>query len=107
MSGERQPRERVLAAFNEEPRSSRSADFLASRAKRSPHDAYARCSIAVSFRVTQVVDIVRGGNAMIPKSQFSGAVLIMLPPLAKAGSTPNYIAVLCYNNNYLNGFNKK
>src|SRR4029077_16383746 len=85
MSGERQPRERVLAAFYEEPRSSRSADFLASRAKLSPHDAYALCSIAVSFRVTQVVDIVRGGNAMIPKSQFSGAVLIVLPPLAKAG----------------------
>jgi acetamidase/formamidase len=47
-------------------------DFLASRAKLTPHDAYALCSIAVSFRVTQVVDIVRGVHAMIPKSLFAG-----------------------------------
>ncbi|MBV8133378.1 MAG: acetamidase/formamidase family protein [Alphaproteobacteria bacterium] len=47
-------------------------DFLASRAKLTPHDAYALCSIAVSFRVTQVVDIVRGVHAMIPKSLFTG-----------------------------------
>jgi len=38
----------------------------------TPHDAYALCSIAVSFRVTQVVDIVRGVHAMIPKSLFTG-----------------------------------
>ena len=42
------------------------------RAKLSPHDAYALCSIAVSFRVTQVVDVARGVHAMIPKSLFSG-----------------------------------
>jgi acetamidase/formamidase len=47
-------------------------DFLASRAKLSPHDAYALCSIAVSFRVTQVVDVARGVHAMIPKSLFTG-----------------------------------
>jgi len=47
-------------------------DFLSSRAKLSPHDAYALCSIAASFRVTQVVDIVRGVHAMIPKSLFTG-----------------------------------
>jgi acetamidase/formamidase len=47
-------------------------DFLATRAKLTPLDAYALCSIAVSFRVTQVVDIVRGVHAMIPKSLFSG-----------------------------------
>jgi acetamidase/formamidase len=47
-------------------------DFLATRAKLSPHDAYALCSIAASFRVTQVVDIVRGVHAMIPKSLFTG-----------------------------------
>ena len=46
--------------------------FLASRAKMTPHDAYALCSIAVSFRVTQVVDIVRGVHALIPKSLFTG-----------------------------------
>jgi len=32
------------------------------------------CSIAVSFRVTQVVDIVRGVHALIPKSLFTGAL---------------------------------
>ena len=44
--------------------------FLASRAGLTELDAYALCSIAVSFRVTQVVDIVRGVHAMIPKSLF-------------------------------------
>jgi acetamidase/formamidase len=47
-------------------------EFLATRAKLTPLDAYALCSIAVSFRVTQVVDIVRGVHAMIPKSLFTG-----------------------------------
>jgi acetamidase/formamidase len=46
--------------------------FLWSRAQLTPHDAYALASIAVSFRVTQVVDIVRGVHAMIPKSVFTG-----------------------------------
>jgi acetamidase/formamidase len=32
------------------------------------------CSIAVSFRVTQVVDIVRGVHAMIPKNVFAADV---------------------------------
>lgn len=48
--------------------------FLAARARLSELDAYALCSIAVSFRVTQVVDIVRGVHAMIPKSLFTGAL---------------------------------
>jgi len=48
--------------------------FLATRAKITELDAYALCSIAVSFRVTQVVDIVRGVHAMIPKSLFSGGL---------------------------------
>jgi acetamidase/formamidase len=47
-------------------------EFLSSRVKLTPHDAYALCSVAVSFRVTQVVDIVRGVHAMIPKSLFTG-----------------------------------
>ncbi len=46
--------------------------FLAARTNLSELDAYALCSLAVSFRVTQVVDIVRGVHAMIPKSLFSG-----------------------------------
>jgi acetamidase/formamidase len=45
--------------------------FLAAQAKISELDAYALCSIAVSFRVTQVVDIVRGVHALIPKSIFT------------------------------------
>jgi len=45
-------------------------NFLAARADLTKLDAYALCSIAVSFRVTQVVDIVRGVHAMIPKSLF-------------------------------------
>jgi acetamidase/formamidase len=45
--------------------------FLAARARISELDAYALCSVAVSFRVTQVVDIVRGVHAMIPKTIFA------------------------------------
>lgn len=45
--------------------------FLAAQAKISDLDAYALCSIAVSFRVTQVVDIVRGVHALIPKAIFA------------------------------------
>jgi acetamidase/formamidase len=46
--------------------------FLTTRGKLAPLDAYALSSIAVSFRVTQVVDIVRGVHAMIPNSLFAG-----------------------------------
>ncbi|MFB9266556.1 acetamidase/formamidase family protein [Bradyrhizobium erythrophlei] len=45
--------------------------FLAARARISELDAYALCSVAVSFRVTQVVDIVRGVHALIPKTIFA------------------------------------
>jgi acetamidase/formamidase len=45
--------------------------FIAAKAKISELDAYALCSIAVSFRVTQVVDIVRGVHALIPKAIFA------------------------------------
>jgi acetamidase/formamidase len=47
-------------------------EFLSTRAKLTAADAYALCSVAVSFRVTQVVDIVRGVHAMIPKNLFTG-----------------------------------
>ncbi len=46
-------------------------EFLAARAKISKLDAYGLCSVATSFRVTQVVDITRGVHCMIPKSLFS------------------------------------
>jgi len=49
-------------------------NFLATRADLTNLDAYALCSIAVSFRVTQVVDIVRGVHAMIPKSLFAAGL---------------------------------
>ncbi len=45
-------------------------EFLSRRAGLSRADAYALCSVAVSFRVTQVVDIHKGVHAMIPKSIF-------------------------------------
>jgi acetamidase/formamidase len=45
--------------------------FLSTRASMTDLDAYGLCSIAGSFRVTQVVDIVKGVHAMIPKSLFS------------------------------------
>ncbi len=45
--------------------------FISAQAKITPLDAYALCSIGVSFRVTQVVDIVRGVHAMIPKGLFA------------------------------------
>ncbi len=48
--------------------------FLAARAKMTELDAYALLSIAASFRVTQVVDIVRGIHAMIPKHLFAGGL---------------------------------
>ncbi|MDE2166736.1 MAG: acetamidase/formamidase family protein [Alphaproteobacteria bacterium] len=48
--------------------------FLSTRAKMTELDAYGLLSIAGSFRVTQVVDIVRGVHAMIPKSLFAYAL---------------------------------
>lgn len=36
----------------------------------SPDDAYALCSMAVDFRITQIVDGNKGVHAMIPKSVF-------------------------------------
>ena len=49
-------------------------DFLAKRAGLTRLDAYALCSLATSFRVTQVVDIHKGVHAMIPKSIFRPAL---------------------------------
>jgi acetamidase/formamidase len=45
--------------------------FLSTRANMTELDAYALLSVAANFRVTQVVDIVRGVHAMIPKSLFA------------------------------------
>jgi acetamidase/formamidase len=45
-------------------------DFLEHRAGLSRLDAYSLCSLGVSFRITQVVDVNKGVHAMIPKALF-------------------------------------
>jgi len=45
-------------------------NFLSTRAGLTRDDAYALASIAVSFRITQVVDINIGVHGMIPKALF-------------------------------------
>jgi acetamidase/formamidase len=52
--------------------------FLAARADITELDAYGLLSIACSFRVTQVVDIVRGIHVMIPKSLFTGELRLKM-----------------------------
>jgi acetamidase/formamidase len=49
-------------------------DFLSRRAGLTRLDAYALASVAVSFRVTQVVDANKGVHAMIPKRLFAPAL---------------------------------
>ena len=46
-------------------------DFLSRRAGLSRLDAYALASLAVHFRITQVVDVNQGVHAMIPKEIFA------------------------------------
>jgi len=46
-------------------------DFLSLKAGLTRLDAYSLVSLAVSFRITQVVDINQGVHAMIPKSIFA------------------------------------
>ena len=46
-------------------------DFLASKAKLSRADAYGLASLAVDFRVSQMVDVNNGIHAMIPKAIFA------------------------------------
>ncbi len=45
--------------------------FLSSRARLTRHDAYGLASMAVNFRITQVVDVNQGVHAMIPKEIFA------------------------------------
>lgn len=45
-------------------------DFLTTEKHLSREDAYALCSVAVDFDITQAVDGTRGVHAMIPKSIF-------------------------------------
>jgi acetamidase/formamidase len=46
-------------------------DFLSRKAALSRLDAYSLASIALSFRITQVVDVNQGVHAMIPKNIFA------------------------------------
>ena len=46
-------------------------DLIATEKKLDRDDAYMLCSVAVDFRVTQVVDGTKGVHAMIPKSIFA------------------------------------
>jgi acetamidase/formamidase len=46
-------------------------DFLATKAKLSRADAYGLASLAVDFRVSQMVDVNNGIHAMIPKAIFA------------------------------------
>jgi acetamidase/formamidase len=46
-------------------------DFLVRRAKLTRGEAYGLASMAVSFRITQVVDVNQGVHAMIPKDIFA------------------------------------
>ena len=45
--------------------------FLSRRAKLTRHEAYGLASMAVNFRITQVVDVNQGVHAMIPKDIFA------------------------------------
>jgi acetamidase/formamidase len=45
-------------------------DFLVTEKHLTREDAYALCSIAVDFNITQAVDGTKGVHAMIPKSIF-------------------------------------
>jgi acetamidase/formamidase len=46
-------------------------DFLVAKAALSRADAYGLASLAVDFRVSQMVDVNNGIHAMIPKSIFA------------------------------------
>jgi acetamidase/formamidase len=45
-------------------------DFLVTEKRMTREDAYALCSVAVDFNITQAVDGTKGVHAMIPKSIF-------------------------------------
>lgn len=45
-------------------------DFLVSQKRLTKNEAYALCSVAVDFRITQVVDGNKGVHGMIPKDIF-------------------------------------
>ena len=56
-------------------------DFLTRGAGLTPLDAYGLASVAVSFRITQVVDANQGVHAMIPKDLFAAEAQAEINPL--------------------------
>jgi acetamidase/formamidase len=58
-------------------------DFLARGAGLTPLDAYGLASVAVSFRITQVVDVNQGVHAMIPKDLFVPDARAEIDPLRR------------------------
>jgi acetamidase/formamidase len=56
-------------------------DFLSRSAGLTPMDAYGLSSAAVSFRITQVVDVNQGVHAMVPKDLFVESVRDQVDPL--------------------------
>ncbi len=58
-------------------------EFLVRCAGMSTLDAYGLCSVAVSFRVTQVVDGNKGVHGMIPKDIFTPEARREIDPLGR------------------------
>jgi acetamidase/formamidase len=59
--------------------------FLVRCVGLTPLDAYGLSSVAVSFRITQVVDIAQGVHAMLPKEIFAPALRQQIHPLRADG----------------------
>jgi acetamidase/formamidase len=55
--------------------------FLVRCVGLTPLDAYGLSSVAVSFRITQVVDVAQGVHAMLPKEIFAPALRQQIHPL--------------------------
>jgi acetamidase/formamidase len=60
-----------------------SVDFLVRAGGLTPLDAYGLCSVAVSFRITQVVDVNQGVHAMIPKDLFVEDLRARMSPVGR------------------------
>jgi acetamidase/formamidase len=59
-------------------------DFLVQSAGLTPLDAYGLASVAISFRITQVVDVNQGVHAMVPKDLFAAGFREQIDPLRRA-----------------------
>jgi acetamidase/formamidase len=55
--------------------------FMVENVGLTPHEAYSLSSVATSFRVTQVVDILKGVHGMLPKDLFAPELRERIPSL--------------------------